>query len=155
MKRKIAGKKRVALCFVVSFLFLCVFSGFGSVKIPPETIVKIILSHIPFLEKVIDISSVGEEIRTIIEVVRLPRILTAFVAGAGLSISGASYQAVFQNSMADPYLLGISSGAALGAALSIVLEGFFSFHGATTIFAFVGALAVVAVVYNISKTRRN
>lgn len=76
---------------------------------------------------------------------RLPRILMACLVGCCLSAAGASYQGVFQNPMAAPDILGASSGAAFGAALSILLRLGSSF---TMIFAFVGSIAtVLAVMY--------
>lgn len=62
-----------------------------------------------------------EMIRKIFFEIRLPRILLAFIVGGVLSVSGAAMQAVFRNPMVDPYIMGISSGAAFGAALAIVL----------------------------------
>ena len=75
--------------------------------------------------------------------IRLPRILIAMLAGLALSASGAAYQGVFQNPMASPDILGANDGAAIGAALAIVL-GFSSWM--ITLCAFFGALAVVGIV---------
>jgi iron complex transport system permease protein len=83
--------------------------------------------------------------------IRLPRVILAITVGAGLGVSGAVFQGIFKNPMADPYILGISSGAALGATLAIILrleaKGLFF----TTIFAFVGAFVSLLLVYNIAK----
>ena len=86
---------------------------------------------------------------------RLPRVLLAFIVGAALAVSGASLQGIFKNPMADPGLLGVSSGAAVGAALAMILEvqssalGF----GAVSIFAFVGGTLAVLLVLGIARTR--
>ncbi|MBT8508469.1 iron ABC transporter [Methanomicrobiaceae archaeon CYW5] len=75
--------------------------------------------------------------------VRLPRVLAAFLVGAGLAAAGTAMQGLFRNSMADPYIIGTSSGAALGAAVAIVfLGGLF-----LPVFAFVGATAATFLVY--------
>lgn len=81
--------------------------------------------------------------------IRLPRVLLAVIVGAALSIAGASFQAILRNPLAEPYILGISSGGALGAVLSIFLGielTFFGFSG-MTIFAFCGCLVTMLLVY--------
>ncbi|MFA5237625.1 MAG: iron chelate uptake ABC transporter family permease subunit, partial [Methanoregula sp.] len=79
--------------------------------------------------------------------VRLPRVIAAMLVGAGLAAAGVVMQGLFRNSMADPYLLGTSSGGALGAALAIVcLDG--AFHG---LFAFIGCLAASFIVYGLAQ----
>jgi len=81
--------------------------------------------------------------------VRLPRILAATLVGGSLSVCGAVFQAILRNPLADPYTLGISSGAAFGASLVIVLQLFgMSMPPGLTIpvFAFVGSLATLAAV---------
>lgn len=83
--------------------------------------------------------------------IRLPRILLSFIVGASLSASGAAFQALLRNPLADPYIVGTSSGAALGASLAIVLAlpaaGFLS---PSVLFAFAGAGIVMLFVYFVS-----
>ena len=78
--------------------------------------------------------------------VRLPRILAAFLVGCGLAVAGAAMQGLFKNSMADPYIIGTSSGGALGAAIAIVVFGGLFLP----IFAFIGATGATFRVYIIS-----
>lgn len=80
---------------------------------------------------------------------RLPRIVLCVLAGAALSISGASYQAIFRNSLTDPYVLGISSGASLGAAIAIVAGLQYSLPGIGGC-ALLSALATVWIIYRIA-----
>lgn len=80
--------------------------------------------------------------------IRLPRILLAFLAGGVLSVSGSSMQAVFRNPMVDPYIMGISSGAAFGAALALV----FPFLN-VQISAFVFGICAVAFSYMIARKK--
>ena len=85
---------------------------------------------------------------------RLPRLLTALLAGAALSLSGAQMQAVFRNPLADPHIMGISAGAGLGAAVAVILLASASalFYGMTVAAAaFVGAVVVSAIVLLISR----
>jgi iron complex transport system permease protein len=90
---------------------------------------------------------------TIILDLRLPRVLTAVVVGAGLAVAGTTLQGLLRNPLADPYVLGTASGAALGAALAVIIPvhvallGFGLLH----LFAFAGALLAVAAVWRLSR----
>ncbi|MCZ6675271.1 MAG: iron ABC transporter permease, partial [Verrucomicrobia bacterium] len=87
---------------------------------------------------------------------RLPRILGGLFVGASLAVSGAVIQTLFRNPLAEPFLIGISSGAAFGAVLSITLG--FSFAGwsgnTTTLSSFAGGVGVAFLVYNLSRRGR-
>ena len=78
--------------------------------------------------------------------VRLPRIIFAGIVGASLSLGGVVFQAILRNPLADPYILGISGGSALGAIIGIVI-GASSFYLGVPLLAFVGALATVFLVF--------
>ena len=88
----------------------------------------------------------------IVRSIRSPRVLLAVFVGALLALSGAVMQGFFQNPMADPYIIGVSSGAALGATLALALSIDFWFLGihSVSVLAFAGALSVTFVVYGIS-----
>jgi cobalamin transport system permease protein len=83
--------------------------------------------------------------RMIVLDLRLPRVLLALLVGAGLSVAGAGFQALLRNPLADPYVLGVSSGAALGAILALLVRPQASLG--TMGAAFGGALLTVAAVY--------
>ncbi|MGE4286806.1 MAG: FecCD family ABC transporter permease [Phycisphaerae bacterium] len=85
--------------------------------------------------------------------IRLPRLILAAVVGACLSVSGAVFQALMKNPLADPYILGVSSGAGFGAVLAAMLGVGFSFAGisATGLFAFATALLTIRLVWVIGK----
>ena len=80
---------------------------------------------------------------------RLPRVLSAFLVGGGLALAGAIFQGLFRNPIADSYLLGVSSGASLGAAAAIVLKlaSPLASFAAVSVFAFAGSLAALALVF--------
>jgi len=95
------------------------------------------------------IPSAGQGAADIVGGIRLPRVLAAFFVGASLAVAGAAMQALFKNPMADPYILGTSSGGALGASLAIVfLGGFF-----VPIFAWIGAVVAILIVWSIAGRR--
>ena len=85
------------------------------------------------------------EFRLIVFDLRLPRILLGIMVGAALSVSGASFQALLRNPLADPYVLGVSSGSALGSILALILAPGFALI--TPVGAFIGATATIAGVY--------
>jgi len=85
------------------------------------------------------------DFRLIVLAIRWPRILLAMIVGASLSVAGASFQALLRNPLADPYVLGVSSGAALGSILALIWAA--DLPGATPVGAFAGAVAATAAVY--------
>jgi len=139
-----------------SLLAAMVFSaGKGSADIGFMDSMKILLSRLPVIGKAIDINNLPDTYSTIIFSLRLPRILTAVLCGTGLSICGVLFQGMFRNPMADPYVLGISSGAVLGAAIAFVIgtqASLFNF-GLVPLFAFAGAIIATTVVYLIAQKK--
>lgn len=97
-------------------------------------------------------NSINEETSTIIKDVRISRTLIALFSGSGLAVSGMILQSVFRNNLADPFIVGISGGASLGAAIAIISGFSFSFMGfdSTPLFSFVFSLACVFLSYKIS-----
>ncbi|MFA7691716.1 MAG: iron ABC transporter permease [Candidatus Hydrogenedentales bacterium] len=87
--------------------------------------------------------------------IRVPRTLTAFLAGGGLALGGMAFQALFRNPLATPFTLGVSGGAAFGAALYIRLGLVFALLGISgmTWFAFAGAALITLVVYGLTRSR--
>jgi len=87
---------------------------------------------------------------------RIPRVLASFLAGASLAVCGMAFQALFGNPLATPFTLGVSSGASLGASLAVWSGLHFSILGlnSVSIFAFAGALLVVALVWFASSLNR-
>ena len=85
------------------------------------------------------------EYRLIVFDLRLPRILLGILVGAALSVAGASFQALLRNPLADPYVLGVSSGAALGSILALIIAPGLAL--VTPLGAFIGAIATITGVY--------
>jgi iron complex transport system permease protein len=97
-------------------------------------------------------SAISTDYGMIVIDIRLPRIILAIFVGAALSLAGTSFQALLRNPLADPYVLGVSSGASVGAVLALILEPHLAVSPAvaallTPIGAFCGAAVTVAAVY--------
>ncbi|WP_371374742.1 FecCD family ABC transporter permease [Sporomusa aerivorans] len=119
----------------------------GTVKIVPEEACRILLYKLFHLTGNDILGPISAIHTDIIWKIRLPRVLLAVIAGAGLAACGTVMQASVQNPLADPYILGIAAGASLGATFSILLTGAGAFAGLGTAFwAFVGALAACLLV---------
>ena len=112
----------------------------GGEHVSVTTVIKIVAGEVT--GRAID---VPPEQRTIIADIRLPRVLMAIVVGAALAVAGAAYQALLRNPLADPGILGISSGAALGAITATVFAD--SLPVSRPVAAFIGAVITIAVVY--------
>lgn len=123
--------------------------GLGPVSIPPGTVARILSQHVFGSPEVA--WTRAED--SIVWVVRAPRVVLAAVVGAALAISGVALQALVRNVLAEPYLLGVSSGASTGAALTL-LFGVGTAFGASSLTgsAFVGALAATALVFVLART---
>jgi len=99
----------------------------------------------------LDLLNLNPSQRAILFDIRLPRILLAACVGASLAVSGAALQALLRNPLAEPYLLGVSNGAALGTMLAFVL--FEQFVFARPLLAFAGAVVATLVVYQMARSR--
>jgi len=88
--------------------------------------------------------------------IRLPRVVMAFLAGAGLAAAGMTFQAMFRNPLATPFTLGTASGASLGVAICLYAQWNISLAGLPSecVFGFAGALGTILLVYGISRLRR-
>lgn len=158
MKNKISNRSYGITILVLGILLIILiafFSAIGTADINSMDSFKIIGSKIPIIKDYVDIGHIKNSHRTIIWSIRLPRILLGVLVGASLSMAGAAFQGMFKNPMADPYVLGISSGAALGATVGIVFQININFLNISTIsiFAFIGAMIAVFLVYNIARVR--
>ena len=147
-KRK---KRMLILAIPVCLLLIWLCTVMGAASVSAGEVNRILLHEIFHLP--VSMEGISQGSIAIIRDVRLPRVLLGFLTGAALAVCGACYQGIFKNPMADPYILGISSGAALGAAVGIVLH--FSSGAAglsgTTLLAFAGSLLTIFLVYVISR----
>ena len=133
---------------VMLVVSLSIAISVGAVQISTGTVWGVLLSKLS-PELVETTWSKGRE--AIVWDIRFPRALLAMMVGAGLAIVGASLQAVTRNPLADPHLLGISSGGAFGAILALLHTGLFIGLLTVPLLAFLGALGATALVLGISR----
>lgn len=137
------------LLFLLALLLLMVAIGalmLGQLRIPPATILEIFASRILPIEQTWE-----PTLESVLFDVRLPRLLAGILVGAGLSISGASFQGLFRNPLVSPHILGVSAGAGMGAALAIL---FFSNILAVQILSFVFGLSAVLMTVGLARVYR-
>lgn len=128
------------IIFFVVLLFVMLASlSVGTVAIPFRDVIKFLTAGV-----------INEENRTILLSIRLPRILLAIIVGGGLSVAGVVFQALLRNPLAEPFILGVSSGGTLGAVIAITFGIGLSML-TIPVFAFVGSLIVMLVVYSIAE----
>ena len=152
-----AGRRRFPLTlWVVVLLVLLLLSvlssiTFGPVDIAIPDVARILVCRIFRSEPAQYAELLQSTTADIIWNIRFPRVLMAMVVGAGLSVSGVVMQAVVRNPLADPYVLGLSSGASLGATLAILL-GAFSWFGnyGVSVGAFLGSLVTALFVFTVA-----
>jgi iron complex transport system permease protein len=135
----------LATCTVLTII---VSTGMGYMAIGPEGILRVIGAHLSGNAALVD--GLEKTVPYVVMDVRLPRILTAALVGAGLAMSGVIYQGILLNPLADPYTLGISSGAAFGASLALLTNVTMFGHFSTPLFAFVGAILTLLTVMRLS-----
>ncbi len=136
--------------FILLVVIMVLAAAIGSVKIPFITTSGVLLSRLPLVKMVPAWSTALE---TIILEIRLPRVILAGLVGAALATAGATYQGLFRNPLADPYLIGVAQGASLGAVVGFLLPS--TWHGigfgVVPLFAFIGALVSTTIVYSLAR----
>ena len=120
----------------------------GYIAIPPSDVLKIMAAAITGQSQML--AGVNELFPVVVLDVRLPRILSATLVGSGLAMSGAVFQGILLNPLADPYTLGVSAGAAFGASIAILLNLGFLGTYSIPLFAFCGAVATLFFVIYLS-----
>ena len=128
---------RLVLFFIITCISIIIGLSSGPVKIGIGDLLATFFSN-----------NANQTFSQIIFEIRLPRILYAIAVGGGLSIAGAVFQAILMNPLAEPYILGISSGGTFGAVLSFLIGA--SFIG-TQLFSFTGASIVMILVFLLGK----
>lgn len=153
MKKPYRMKTILLLLVLAAAISMLLATGLGPVSVPPGTTAKILLSRLPLLGGRIPVTWEALE-QNIVLGLRLPRVCLGMAVGASLAVCGVAMQALVRNQLADPFILGVSSGAAAFATLGM-LFGAFAFFGvySLSISAFLGAAVTILFVYTISRTR--
>lgn len=146
-------RRRFAVLLVlVAALGACLLlaTALGSVSIPISDVAKMIWNKLSIFDFAATWRSVDE---TIIFDFRLPRVIGGALVGAALATAGVLFQGLLRNPMADPYIIGTSAGAAFGVTIAMWLPLSMAFLGFGTVpvFAFVGAVTTVFLVYNLAR----
>ncbi|MGB9776091.1 MAG: FecCD family ABC transporter permease [Anaerolineae bacterium] len=132
-------------------LFIAILGmAWGAVSIPPGATLRIVGRHLRLGSGAADWPPAWE---TILTEIRIPRVVLAGLVGMTLAVAGAVYQALFRNPLAEPYLIGVSSGASFGATLAIAFvwrPGGGGWNG-VSLAAFVGALLATAAIYSLAR----
>jgi iron complex transport system permease protein len=147
--RAARGRRTILIASAALLLSLVLAGAIGAVRIPPADVVRIILSRVPGFH----LAPTWDEMNAVILwEIRLPRVVMGALAGMALSVAGGAYQGLFKNPLADPYILGVSSGAALGGATAIAFLGRLHLGsvGPVPLFAFAGGLVAVMLVYSLA-----
>jgi iron complex transport system permease protein len=125
-------------------------TAIGAVAIPPQETFQIIISRLTGLWQNSEIPSTT---KAIIWNLRLPRVLLGVLVGASLALAGVSFQGLLRNPLADPFTIGVSSGAAVGATIAILVQQ--TYHTGFTqmipFSAFAGALIAMFFIYNLAR----
>lgn len=146
---RLARRHTPACCLALLALLLLsgvAAVGLGPVSIPFGQVWQVILHRLTGLGSV---EQIPQGVQNIIWDLRLPRVLAGMAVGCALTLSGVGMQALTRNPLADPYLLGVSSGASLGAVCAMLLPqaGRLSISGGS----FLGAVAAIALVYGVAR----
>ncbi|MDD5622894.1 MAG: iron chelate uptake ABC transporter family permease subunit [Actinomycetota bacterium] len=147
--------KFIIILIVILILIIIIAASIGAAKVSLKETSIIIISLIPGLNALVDSEDLNLQDIAVISTIRLPRIFLSIFVGIALASSGVIFQGLFRNPMADPFVIGVSAGAAFGATIGLLFNSTVSFINisTTTIFSLIGALATTFLVYAISSIR--
>jgi len=141
------------LTLALLILAILLSIGVGAVFIPPTTVARMLAARMVGITVTPDWP---ESFASILFKIRLPHTALMLLAGAALGGSGAAYQGLFRNPLADPYLIGVASGAGLGAVIALTIRWPSEVLGMYTLpaFAFFGATLSITIVYSLARIGR-
>lgn len=136
------SRRKLVILFLALIVIILISFQLGRYPISPKMLFKSLISIVSN-----NTEAVPSEVLTVLLKIRVPRIVSAILIGAALSMSGSSYQALFQNPMVSPDILGASQGAGFGAALGLLM---FASYQTTALYAFTAGITAVLIAYLIS-----
>jgi len=140
----ISAGGQLTLLLLLLAVVIVISAGMGYIKIPFTDVLRIVGARITGCQAWL--GDMDTLYPVVVTDVRLPRILTAAIVGAGLAVSGAVFQGILLNPLADPYTLGVSAGAAFGASLALLFNIGFMGAWSVPLFAFSGAVSTLFLV---------
>lgn len=147
--RRVPASVLLPILVLILLVAVIIGAGIGAVRVTPAEVLAIILDHLGISTNI----EYTQQQDAVVWAIRIPRVLLAMFVGAALAISGAVLQGIFRNPLADPSLIGVSSGAALGAVVAIVSGATVFGLMTVPVCAFVGGILVTLIVWTLS--RRN
>lgn len=149
MRFRQGGPAALALLFVLLVAAAGVCASIGAVKIPLGQVLRMMVHELPWVGDRLVTPDWPPANEIIVLKVRLPRVVLAGLVGAGLSVAGAMFQGLLRNPLADPYIIGVSAGASLGASVALVFGLAVSVAGLSSVpvMAFFGAVGTMLLVY--------
>jgi iron complex transport system permease protein len=144
----ISTGSQLFLLLLLLAVVIVISAGMGYIKIPFFDVMRIVGGRITGYHGWL--ADIDKLYPVVVVDVRLPRILTAAIVGAGLAVSGAVFQGILLNPLADPYTLGVSAGAAFGASLAILFNIGFMGTWSVPLLAFTGAISTLFFVIYLS-----
>lgn len=149
------SKRRLFYIFLLPALVVSVVlaTAMGAVAVPPLDTVRIVLARTVFSRDPGRLAGIPRGTVSIIWNLRLPRVLLGALVGSSLALAGVTFQGLLRNPLADPFTIGVSSGAAAGATLALLLRQLVGLNlpHMIPLFAFVGAVLAMFFVYNLAK----
>lgn len=136
----------ISILMLVTLLLSLFSLGFGQNSLSPRDVAEILLPVSP-----VESGNTLDVRRIIFFQIRLPRLILAIIVGGSLSVAGVILQLLLRNVLAEPYILGISGGASVGALIAIATGMAYVFTGAISLFSFVGAAVVMSILFVLSR----
>lgn len=130
------------------FITACISISLGTVQTSYQELFNLLFSKVGLAKQ-----TASPLLQTIIFEIRLPRVFLAAIVGGALAVAGVVFQVMLKNTLAEPYILGISSGASVGFLIAVATGISAKFLGAAALFAFLGALIVIIAVYHIGNRK--
>ncbi len=157
MSGHLTMRKTIVVLVVLCMLSIVVIFGALHCGVFSVTSMDVVhaLASVSGVAELFGVEAMDEQLLVVIGDIRLKRVLMAFIIGMGLSVSGCVFQSLLRNPLADPHILGVSSGGALGAVLAAALGVPLisaSVFG-VPLFSFIGSLSAMFIVYSLSKRK--
>ncbi len=148
---RVSASLLIPVLLAILFCSVILSAMMGAVRVPPREVVAIVFNHLGHYVGLHIDAAYTQQQDAVVWSIRLPRIVLGVLVGSALAVSGAALQGVFRNPLADPALIGVSNGAALGAVLALGLSIELLGRWTTPVFAFVGGVLFALLGYALAR----